>query len=440
MGATEASQAAEAERTRPLGEETRLAAKEIMARYPRPRSALLPMLHLVQSDEGYVTPEGIRFCAEQLGLTKAEVGAVATFYTMFKRRPTGDYLVSVCTNTLCDVLGGGEIYEALAEHLGVGHDETTADGRITLEHAECLAACDYAPVVTVNYEFFDQQSTDSALGLVGELQAGRRPLPTRGAPLCTFREISRQLAGFVDERPGALDAGPAGAPTVVGNRLAVERGETAPPYGRPAPLDGDRRREQGAAPAATTSGQAGAAGQAGTSGGRPGAAGDTAGEQAAAGAGPATDTTAGARTDGPAASGRTPAEQSAAEGSARYGGPPGEASSGGGEAAQTSASDPASSPGSGVTHESDAAKAEEPTSQVATAPEAERTDAATAGAATGLTDTGETPPGRPGPAGSDESAHTAAADAQAAGPENADTPAADRPRPTNRGRKLRRER
>src|SRR5215207_3484820 len=234
-----------------LTDQTRLLAKEIVARYPRPRSALLPMLHLVQSEDGYVSPEGVRFCAEELGLTKAEVGAVATFYTMYKRRPAGDYLVSVCTNTLCDVLGGEEIYQALSEYLGVGHDETTPDGQITLEHAECLAACDYAPVVTVNYEFFDQQTVESATGLVEELQAGRQPVPTRGAPLCTFKEISRQLAGFIDERPGALDAGPAGEPTLIGARLAMQRGQTAPAYGEPAPLDGDRRPAAGGASRAT---------------------------------------------------------------------------------------------------------------------------------------------------------------------------------------------
>jgi NADH-quinone oxidoreductase subunit E len=89
------------------------------------------------------------FCAELLGITKAQVAAVATFYTMYKRRPAGDWLVSVCTNTMCGVLGGDKSFQALSELLGVGHDETTADGRITLEHAECLAACDYAPVMTV---------------------------------------------------------------------------------------------------------------------------------------------------------------------------------------------------------------------------------------------------------------------------------------------------
>src|ERR1700709_2811070 len=150
-----------------FSDKTRERAKEIIARYPagKQRSALLPLLHLVQSEAGQVSPAGVAFCAEQLGITKAEVGAVATFYTMYKRRPTGEYLVSVCTNTLCSVLGGPRIFAALAADLGVHHDETAADGSITLEHAECLAACDYAPVVTVDYEFYDQQDVDSPAAL-----------------------------------------------------------------------------------------------------------------------------------------------------------------------------------------------------------------------------------------------------------------------------------
>ena len=165
-----------------FSEQTRERAREIVARYPaeRERSALLPLLHLVQSEHGYVSPEGMAFCADLLGLTKAQVAAVATFYTMYKRRPAGDWLVSVCTNTMCGVLGGDAAFEALKEYLGVGHDETTPDGTITLEHAECLAACDYAPVVTVNYEFYDNQQPESTLELVRALQEGRRPLPTRG--------------------------------------------------------------------------------------------------------------------------------------------------------------------------------------------------------------------------------------------------------------------
>jgi NADH-quinone oxidoreductase subunit E len=215
-----------------FGESVRTAAQQLMDRYPagQARSALLPMLHLVQSEEGYITPDGIAFCAEQLNITHAQVAAVATFYTMYKRRPTGEYLVSVCTNTLCGMLGGDEIYKTLSDTLGVGMNETTKDGSITLEHAECLAACDYAPVVTVNYEFFDNQSVESATELVAALRQGERPLPTRGAPLCTFKEISRQIAGFVDERPAAYEAVSAGTPTVVGLRLAQERGEHAEAY------------------------------------------------------------------------------------------------------------------------------------------------------------------------------------------------------------------
>jgi NADH-quinone oxidoreductase subunit E len=182
----------------PLTPETRATAEAIVARYPKPRSALLPLLHLVQSEEGYVSADGVAFCADVLGLTKAEVGAVATFYTMYKRRPCGDYLVSVCTNLSCQLLGGEEIYARLKERLGVGHDETTPDGTFTLEHAECLAACDFAPVVTVNYEFFDKQTPESAVALVEAIGRGERPTPTRGDALPTFREVERQLSGALD--------------------------------------------------------------------------------------------------------------------------------------------------------------------------------------------------------------------------------------------------
>jgi NADH-quinone oxidoreductase subunit E len=217
----------------PLTEQTRREAREIIARYPVARSALLPMLHLVQSYQGYVSPEGVALCAQELGLTMAEVGAVATFYTMYKRRPTGRHIVSVCTNTLCSVLGGQRIMDALSSDLGVHHDETTADGSITLEHAECLAACDYAPVVTVDYEFYDQQDVESARELVAALRRGEKPLPTRGAPLTDFKGISRQLAGFSqygDERAvaAAIDAPGSLGPTLVGLRLAEQRGESAP--------------------------------------------------------------------------------------------------------------------------------------------------------------------------------------------------------------------
>ncbi|GLZ80720.1 NADH-quinone oxidoreductase subunit E [Actinorhabdospora filicis] len=211
-------------------EELKAQAREIIARYPdgKSRSALLPMLHLVQAEDGYVSPQGIAFCAEMLGISKAEVNGVATFYTMYKRKPTGDFLVSVCTNTMCDVMGGQIVYDVLSEYLEVGHDETTADGKITLEHAECLAACDNAPVMTVNYEFYDKVEPDTALGVVRELQDGRLPQPTRGARLCTLKQISKQLAGWSEDRKDALADTGVGEATLVGLRLAEKHGIAAP--------------------------------------------------------------------------------------------------------------------------------------------------------------------------------------------------------------------
>ncbi|OUD03419.1 NADH-quinone oxidoreductase subunit NuoE [Streptomyces swartbergensis] len=202
-------------------------AREIIARYPDSRSALLPLLHLVQAEEGHVTRTGMRFCADMLGLTTAEVTAVATFYTMYRRRPSGDYQVGVCTNTLCAVMGGDAIFEELQEHLGVGNGETTDDGKVTLEHIECNAACDFAPVVMVNWEFFDNQTPASAKRLVDDLRAGRPVTPTRGAPMCTFKETARVLAGFPDERDGAVESGgSAGPASLIGLKLA--KGESAP--------------------------------------------------------------------------------------------------------------------------------------------------------------------------------------------------------------------
>ena len=216
-------------------------AGDIMARYPVARSALLPMLHLVQGEEGFVSADGIAFCARMLDLTTAEVAAVATFYTMYKRHPNGTYTIGVCTNTLCAVMGGDEIFRALSEHLGIGHDETTSDGAITLERVECNAACDYAPVVMVNWEFFDNQTPSSARDLADRLRAGEAVAPTRGASsVCTFKQMSRVLAGFSD---GRADEGVAGGPaTLRGTLLAAEHGWTAPP-GKEQRRDGRSREE-----------------------------------------------------------------------------------------------------------------------------------------------------------------------------------------------------
>jgi NADH-quinone oxidoreductase subunit E len=200
-------------------------AAQIIARYPRSRSALLPLLHLVQSEEGYVSADGIGFCAEQLGLTKAEVTAVTSFYTMYKRRPVGEYHVGVCTNALCAVMGGDAIFADLQEHLGIGNDETTDDGKVSLEHLECNAACDYAPVVMVNWEYFDNMTPQSARDVVDGLRSGADVAPTRGAPRqCTWKQASRILAGFPDGQ--AAQGNTAGAPSLAGLRIAQEQGWT----------------------------------------------------------------------------------------------------------------------------------------------------------------------------------------------------------------------
>lgn len=211
---------------------TRQRAAELIGRYPQARSALLPLLHLVQSVEGFVSQPGIDFCAAQLGMTSAEVSAVATFYTMYKRKPCGEHLVSVCTNTLCAVLGGDAIFAALTDHLGVGNEETSGEpgtpGSITVEHAECLAACDHAPVVTVNYEYYDEQTPESALELVTALQAGVKPDPTRGAPLTDFRSTELEIAGIMPDLATAVAGSSVSANTLRGNDIAERTGQSAP--------------------------------------------------------------------------------------------------------------------------------------------------------------------------------------------------------------------
>lgn len=183
-------------------------AAPIIARYPQSGSALLPLLHLVQAHDGYLTRAGIAFCAQQLELTEAQVASVATFYTMYRREPTGEHLVGVCTTTLCAVMGGDAILAELTDRLGIAPGQTTDDGAVTLTAVECNAACDFAPVVMVNWEFFDDQTPESARQLVEDLRAGTPVRPSRGAAtLCSFRQVSRLLAGAPEDGPGPDSAG-----------------------------------------------------------------------------------------------------------------------------------------------------------------------------------------------------------------------------------------
>jgi len=205
-------------------------AARIISQYPHSRSALLPLLHLVQSEEGFVSADGIEFCAAILGLSEAEVTGVVSFYTMYKRRPVGKYHVGVCTNTVCAVLGGNQILAELRDHLGVDDDEVTPDGQVSLEHLECNAACEYAPVMMVNWEFFDNMTPQSARRLADDLRAGNQVTPTRGpGRLVSWREAARILAGFNDDL--ATEGPPAGPADLVGLKIAKERGWTAPEPG-----------------------------------------------------------------------------------------------------------------------------------------------------------------------------------------------------------------
>jgi len=198
-------------------------ADEIVARYPKSRSALLPLLHLMQAHEGFVSAEGIEFCAQRLGLSEADVTAVVSFYTMYKRHPVGQYHMGVCTNTLCAVLGGDVIFSELRRHLGTKGDEATPDGKVSAERVECNAACDYAPVVMVNWEFFDNMTPESAKELADRLRAGSDVAPTRGAPrLVTWQEASMILAGYPDGQATGGDT--AGEPTLAGLRIAKQNG------------------------------------------------------------------------------------------------------------------------------------------------------------------------------------------------------------------------
>ena len=193
----------------------------IIKRYPRSRSAIMPLLHYVQSIAGYVTNEGIELIAKLLTLETAEVSAVATFYTQYKRKPVGEYHVGVCTNTLCAVMGGDAIFAALKDHLGVENDGVTADGKVSLEHIECNAACDYAPVVMANWEFYDNQDVSSAKELVDSMSKGTPKPPTRGPnSLVTWKEASAVLAGINDGKAG--EGLQAGGPTLLGLNLSKE--------------------------------------------------------------------------------------------------------------------------------------------------------------------------------------------------------------------------
>jgi NADH-quinone oxidoreductase subunit E len=249
-----------------IDEQTVAELRQIMARYPQPRSAIMPMLHLVQSVDGRVSPRGVEVVAELLGVTEAQVLGVATFYTMYRRRPAGKHHVGVCVTALCAVMGGDAVYDAVSEHLGIGADQTTADGLFSLERVQCNAACDFAPVMMLNWEFMDDMTPERAVAILEELAAGREVASTRGPALTSFKENERVLAGFYD---GRADEGPsAGEPSLLGLSIAAEHGWTAPGMAGAAP-GSDAKSRSGSKAASGTKASAPKAGAASKTGAKP---------------------------------------------------------------------------------------------------------------------------------------------------------------------------
>ncbi len=181
-----------------ISETTRAQMREVLVGYPRKRSALMPLLHLAQADEGHISQNGIAAVAEMIDLTEAEVTAVATFYTMYLKRESGRVRVGVCVNSLCAVLGGDAIWDSLVDHCGVGNNQTTDDGAVTLERIECQAACTHAPVMTANWEFLDDMTVEKAKQVVDDVRAGRPVHSTRGPVVRTFADAERTIAGIDD--------------------------------------------------------------------------------------------------------------------------------------------------------------------------------------------------------------------------------------------------
>jgi NADH-quinone oxidoreductase E subunit len=174
-------------------------AERIIARYPkgRERSAVMPLLYLAQSEEGQLTRDGLREVAALLNLTTAEVEAVASFYTMYRLRPTGEHLVSVCTNLACMLRGGKDVLEAAHRASGTTHGgDRSEDGVVSVHEEECLGVCDFAPAVQIDFANHDAVTPERMQQLIAQLRAGDVPEPSRGPAMRSFRHASRVLAGL----------------------------------------------------------------------------------------------------------------------------------------------------------------------------------------------------------------------------------------------------
>lgn len=166
-------------------------AHEIIDRYPRPRSAIIPLLHLAQEQDGHVTDEAMAHIGELVGASSAEVLGTCSFYEMFRRHEVGTYMVNVCTNISCQLVGGEELLETFQRELGIRPGETTRDGMFTLEDVECIAACTEAPACQVNYRYFHRLEEDDVQQLLRDLRSGALAddVPQHG----TLAKVRQQL-------------------------------------------------------------------------------------------------------------------------------------------------------------------------------------------------------------------------------------------------------
>lgn len=218
--------------------EQRHTAEAIIAKYPNSRSAVLPLLFFVQSIKGHVTEDGMRAVAAMLDITPAQVLAASSFYTMLRRRPQGKYLISVCRNISCTHMGAHKVIDALSDRLGVAPGSCTADGKFELETAECLATCDGAPSMQINYEDFYVVTASSAVELVDKLERGEEVRSERGEEVRSSKEISFEIATAGARLPGS--AGEQTARTVGGE---FPRSDMAP--GTRPKLDHDEEEGHG---------------------------------------------------------------------------------------------------------------------------------------------------------------------------------------------------
>jgi NADH-quinone oxidoreductase subunit E len=191
-------------------------AHEILGRYPRKKSALIPLLHLAQEQDGWVSEDAMAHIAELVEVTPAEVLGTCSFYEMFKLHPVGEYHVNICHGISCHLLGAEELIHHAEESLGVREGVTTGDGKFTVEGVECVAACTEAPCVQVNYRYFNKVTTADLDELLDDLRAGRRPeVPAHG----TLARVRQSI-------PAERAAGPA-APEGADQPVWLERNEAA---------------------------------------------------------------------------------------------------------------------------------------------------------------------------------------------------------------------